>query len=215
MDSTPKPCSNVRISRLCLLFMATALAKSQQLPQSACDFDGYNVNSNLAETKTATTAYYACAADGHCTPMRLWPGDPVVVTRAEGDWTCGYLIARRGSAQGWIRSSDIRAFAADSNPPLNTWSGKWAQNDNIIQIQLSGGKLRLQGEAFWHGFGDNVHDGEFSADAAPTGNHLHVEDDSCKIDLALWGKYVLANDNNMCGGMNVRFWGVWKRAGKL
>ena len=49
------------------------------------------------------------------------------------------------------------------------------------------------------------------AEASPGGNHLHLEDDSCKIDLALIGKYILANDNNMCGGMNVRFWSVWKR----
>ncbi len=46
----------------------------------------------------------------------------------------------------------------------------------------------------------------------PAGNHLHVEDDACHIDLALIGRYILANDNNGCGGANVRFWGVWKRA---
>jgi hypothetical protein len=89
------------------------------------------------------------------------------------------------------------------------------QQENRIRIQNSNipGKLSLEGEAYWHGFGDNVHSGEFSGEATPTGNKLHFTDgdDSCTIDLALSGKYILANDNNTCGGLNVRFWGVWKR----
>jgi hypothetical protein len=40
----------------------------------------------------------------------------------------------------------------------------------------------------------------------------YTEDDICTVNLALLGNYLLANDNNMCGGVNVRFWGVWKRA---
>jgi len=195
----------VRITLISLLGF-TAFGQPPRKP--ACDFDGFDTNSKLAEVKTATTGYYQSI------PMKLKPGDTVVVNRVDGDWTCGYLTARRGAAQGWIRSADIRPVNFDQNPPLSAWVGNWSQAENRIRIQPSktSGKLDLEGEAYWHGIGDNVHTGEFSSEAAPAGSKLHVEDDPCRIDLALIGKYILANDNNMCGGMNVRFWGVWKHA---
>jgi hypothetical protein len=51
--------------------------------------------------------------------------------------------------------------------------------------------------------------------AIPSGNHLHFVEDgpnSCTIDLTLLGKFILASDNQLCGGMNARFQGFWKRA---
>ena len=169
-----------------------SLAAGQQSPKTSCEFDGFDTSSKLAET--------------------LKTGDPVVVNRIEGDWTCGYLVGRKGSGPGWVRSKEIRLVDSDPNPPLAAWAGTWVQGENRIRISTkTSGKLDLEGEAYWHGFGDNVHSGEFSAEATPASNHMHVEDDSCHIDLALIGKYILANDNNSCGGANVRFWGVWKR----
>ena len=44
--------------------------------------------------------------------------------------------------------------------------------------------------------------------------HRHFKIPSCTVDLTLIGKYLVANDNDKCGGQNVRFWGVWKRAPK-
>jgi hypothetical protein len=184
----------------------------QQPPKSDCAFDGFDVNSNLAEVAKPTTAYYGCGT-GKCLPMRLAVGDPVVVTRTEAGWTCGYLVAKKGSAPGWVRFSELRAIAADPNPPPSAWIGIWAQDENRIEIRSTKTPpaLTLHGEAYWHGRGGNVNSGEFTAEAIPAANKLHIEDDSCKLDLALIGDYILANDNNMCGGMNVRFWGIWKR----
>jgi hypothetical protein len=104
-------------------------------------------------------------------------------------------------------------------PALGAWVGSWANGKDRIRIQVSksSGKLDLQGEATRRGVGGVVHTGDFSGEAAPAGIRLHfVEDgaDSCTVDLALIGEYLVANDNAMCGGMNVRFWGIWKRAGK-
>src|SRR5579884_3267914 len=95
--ATPKP--SISRPTLAAIFLAT-LATAQSVPKSACDFDGFNIDSQLAEVKAASTAYYACAT-GKCLPMRLRPGDPVVMNRSEGDWTCGYLVARDGAAPGW------------------------------------------------------------------------------------------------------------------
>jgi len=204
---------HLRLLALVISSAGISLAGGQNVPKSSCDFDGFDVNSKLAEAAKPTTAYYGCAM-GKCLPMNLRPGDPVVINRADGDWICGYLVARKGSAQGWVRSSDFRPVNFGPSPPATSWVGTWAQEENRIHIKSSKtpGKLDLKGEAYWHGGGDNVHEGEFSAEATPAGNKMHAEDDACKIDLALTGNYLLANDNNMCGGMNVRFWGVWKRS---
>ncbi len=198
-----------------VLLLAASIALSQpgqQPPKSDCTFDGFDINSKLAEVAKPTSAYYACGT-GKCLPMRLAAGDPVVITRTEGDWTCGYLVAKKGSAQGWVRFFDLRPVNADPNPPPTAWGGNWVLNDNRIDIRASKGPstLALSGHAYWHGGRGIVNDGEFTAEAAPAKNNLHIEDDICKIDLALIGPYLLANDNNMCGGVNVRFWGVWKR----
>lgn len=196
-----------------LLVAATYCASAQDIPKTACEFDGFDVHSKLAEVKAAGTAYYGCGT-GKCLPMHLDPGDPVVITRADGNWSCGYLVQRHGAAQGWVRSGDIRQVEFDPNPRLAAWVGTWIQDGNRIRVQLgkSPGKLALEGKAYWPGRQHPTHTGEFSAEAAPSGNQSQIDDSGCKIDLALIGDYLLANDNNMCGGMNVRFWGVWRRA---
>ena len=185
-------------------------------PTSACDFDGFDMNAKLAEVGKRTTAYYGCAAGKNCLPMVLQPSDTVVVSRSEGDWACGYLTARKGAAQGWVRSSDLRVIEADPNPPLTAWLGTWVLDENRIRIERSrtSGKLSLDGEAYWRGGRDNVHEGAIAGEVTPQGNHAHYEEgspESCNIDIALIGNYLLANDNSKCGGMNVRFWGVWRR----
>jgi hypothetical protein len=196
------------------------MASGEQPPKTPCDFDGFDTSSKLDEVKTTTTAYFGCGIDSKCLPTKLKPGDTVVVNRAEGDWTCGYLTARKGSTPGWVHSSDIRPADFDPSPPPAAWTGAWTQGENRMEIETAKtpGTLQLDGEAYWHGRGDNVHEGSFSGEAVPVGNHLHYAEgdgDACTVDLSLFANYIVANDNNRCGGMNVRFWGVWKRAGKL
>jgi len=74
-----------------LWLAAISIAAAQQPPGSSCDFDGFDVNSTLAEAAKPTTAYYGCSAGKKCLPIALKPHDPVVVNRVEGDWTCGHL----------------------------------------------------------------------------------------------------------------------------
>jgi hypothetical protein len=202
-----------------LLPAAALFGAGPQPPASACDFDGFDVNARLAEVSRPSTGYYGCAAGRKCIPMTLAPGDTVVIARPEGDWTCGYLTGRKGAAQGWVRSQDLQGVQADPNPPQNAWTGTWVQDKNRITIESSKnpGKLALDGEAYWRGGRDNVHEGSISGEVTPAGNHAHYDEgspESCSVDLALLGNYLLTNDNNKCGGLNVRFWGVWRRASR-
>lgn len=207
---------NARLWAAILCAAAISRGAAGQPPASACGFDGFDVNAKLAEVARPTTAYYACDAGKKCLPMPLKAGDTAVITRVESGWTCGYLSSRKGSAPGWISSGDLRVIEAEPNPPLSAWLGTWVQGENRITIERSrqAGKLSLDGEAYWRGGHDNVHEGAIAGEVTPTGSHVHYEEggaESCIVDLALSGKYLLANDNNKCGGMNVRFWGVWRR----
>jgi len=200
--------------------IAVSWSAAQDRPKTLCGFDGFSANPILAEIATAksTVGYIGCSSSQNCLSTKLAPGDPVVVFQAEPDWTCGYLSQNKGAGPGWVRSKDIRRVNFDAAPPLDAWLGIWANGDDRIRIQASKapGQVELQGEGVWHGrTKDAVHTGDFSGEAAPAGNHLHFVEsgaDSCTIDLTLIGKYLVANDNNLCGGEDVRFWGIWKRA---
>jgi hypothetical protein len=206
-------------SAAAILVSAVSWCAAQDRPKTLCSFDGFSANPILAEIATAktTVGYSGCSSGQNCLSTKLAPGDPVVVFQVEGDWTCGYLSQAKGAGPGWVRSSDIRPVTFDAAPPLDAWVGTWSNGDdrNRIQTTKAPGKLELQGEAVWHGrTKDAVHTGDFAGEVAPVGNHLHFVEsdaDSCTVDLTLIGKYLVANDNNRCGGENVRFWGIWKR----
>jgi hypothetical protein len=199
--------------------IAVPWSAAQDRPTTLCAFDGFSANPMLAEIATAksTVGYIGCSSGRDCLSIKLQPGDPLVAYHAGGDWTCGYLSQIKGAGPGWVRSKDIRPVSFDAAPPLDAWLGAWANGEDRIRIQSSraAGKVELQGEAIWHGGRGVVHTGDFAGDAAPVGNHLHFvesDTDSCTVDLTLIGKYLVASDNDRCGGENVRFWGIWKRA---
>ena len=198
------------------------VAGAQDRPTTVCAFDGFDANPEIAEVITTqrATGYFGCSTDSNCTAVTLAPGDPVIVYRVAAAWTCAYLSSSAGAGPGWIGSKDIRLVLADSNPALKAWAGTWKGGEDLVTIGLSktAGELDLNGKAVWHGRADVVHTGDFAGTAAPHGNHLHFAGgstaDSCIVDLTLAGKYVVAGDNNHCGGLNARFQGVWKRAAR-
>ena len=191
-------------------------ALAQERPQKACSFDGFSADPKLAEVTKATVGYFGCLMAKDCRPAKLAAGEALMPYNSDGDWTCAYLQQRDGAGPGWVRPQDIRAVPADPAPPLDAWSGTWVNRGDHIRIVASkaSGKLHLEGDAKWHGIADVVHYGKFAGAATPVGNHLHFVDDPCIVDLTLIGKFLVANDNNQCGGMNVRFLGLWTRSAK-
>jgi hypothetical protein len=179
-----------------------AAVTAQQPPKSSCNFNLYE--GTLAEVTTPSAG--------------LERGDIVVIYRTEGDWTCGYLTGKTGGGPGWILTNAIRAAASDPNPPLSAWVGTWRDGEGAITIgtAATGGALTVKGEAVWHGAADLAHSGAFSGEATPKGNQLHYATGTsrydCVVDAVLYEKYLLVNDNGQCGGLNVRFSGIWKRA---
>jgi hypothetical protein len=206
-----------------VLFLLSILAVTAQThPTDACPFGDFDNNRQhnpqIAEvaTKTSATTWMACDSPKGCISLRVDPGSPVVIYTTEGPWTCGYSADRHGAGPAWFRSSELRLVIYELNPPISAWNGTWTGGEDrvVIAPAKDGNALHLKGNATWHGANGVEHFGHAEGNATPTGNHLHLVEggpDSCTIDLALVGNFILASDNELCGGINARFQGFWKR----
>ena len=151
-----------------------------------------------------------CVAEGFSPslPLALHAGVPVVVYHTDGAWTC----AEFQDGPRWVRSAELRAIAVDTTPRLTAWVGRWTLPAGTATIRRGAGdRLRIEGHAWWLGAKGVSHSGRIRALALPSGNRVHFVQGFCVLDLALVGKYIVADDNRACGGANVRFWGIWKR----
>lgn len=147
------------------------------------------------------------------------PGDELIVSRSFGDWLCAWYQPSKGSETvGWIPSHQLSVAETLESPPQSAWLGRWEFYYQTLDISRDAktGLLRVEGEAFWKGLGDNIHMGAVNGNARPEGNLLVVEDDICRVTLRLVGASLVVTDNSDCGGVNVRFDGVYrkKRAGR-
>jgi hypothetical protein len=87
----------------------------------------------------------------------------------------------------------------------------------VISLSEVPGKLGIKGTAEWHGERGVTHEGALNGEVEPDGNHLSYREGQppewgCVVSLTMVGKYIVADDNRRCGALNVRFWGIWKRA---
>jgi len=205
-----------------LVFTGVAICGAQSRPTMDCRFPDAGFAAvpdspiRIAEVVPPSAAtLVACGSPQGCAILRARRGTPVEIYEVQRDWTCGYFSSSDGAGPAWIRSSALRVLSYSPHPAANLWEGTWVGGEDRVRIRSAQpGTLRLSGGAQWHGRKDNIHFGDFNGEAAPQGNHLHfVENgpDSCTIDLTLLGRYILASDNQRCGGMNVRFQGIWKR----
>jgi len=182
-------------------------------PAERCGFQGFTTTFPLAETVRATDGWVVCppgrSGGSGCRTSPLKAGEPVAVYHAEGNWTCAALPG----GPGWLRSADLRAIRVNPTPTLSAWLGTFNGGAGRVTIRRAKtpGALTLSGRGTSEGGFGVVHYGRFSGDATPSGNRMHFSDGYCEIDMALIGRYILADDNNRCGAMNVRFWGIWTR----
>lgn len=147
----------------------------------------------------------------------LIPGNEVLTSRTFGDWVCAWYQPARGAEKvGWLPADRLGAVADAENPPLASWVGTWGFYDNSLRLSRGrrAGVLRVAGDATWQGVNPgNVHVGELSGEAAPSGNALKLgeDPDDCRATLRLVGPYLVVADNKRCGGHNVTFDGVYRR----
>jgi len=100
-----------------------------------------------------------------------------------------------------------------ARPALSSWVGVWKYGRKSLDIRRDSksGFLKVKGYAIWEGVRANVHVGGVEAVAQPQGNKLVLVEEECQVSLKLVGDYVVASDNSGCGGVNVRFDGVFRK----
>jgi hypothetical protein len=92
--------------------------------------------------------------------------------------------------------------------------GDWVRDENQIHLSVQGADLAVHGEAIWYpgrrGV-DSPHTGEVDGVSRPTGPSVAFVDDDCRVRLRLIGPYLVAGDNDKCGGQGVGFGGAFRR----
>jgi len=146
----------------------------------------------------------------------LITGQEVLVSKRVPGFACAYYPSKNGGSAGWIEEDRLAREAGrpDPHPPLSAWRGKWISDPNSISLSVSKGKLVGSGQAYYR-TAETENDGEFDGTAAPQGNHVVFAagsgQDDCRVSMVLVGPYLVVDDNNACGGMNVTFRGVYRR----
>ncbi len=150
-----------------------------------------------------------------------YQGDLIAPGATQGRWTCAMV----GGWSGWIPTD--RLASVPSTPAITTqqWLGTWVighlgmHGDRLILTRSAEGhgKIHVEGRAYYTNAAHNVSSGEVSGDAVAMGPFLHILDHGEQPDCVLDLKYDLASnsfravDNQLCGGFNVTFDGVWHR----
>jgi hypothetical protein len=149
----------------------------------------------------------------------LVQGNVVLTGRARGSFVCAFFPNRVGGSAGWLRSADLTRLPAVAAPPPTAWAGRWRDGDNDIRLTARGPELAASGSAYWPSanpspkqFPGGPNLGDMSGVARPQGaSVVFGKAEDCRVELALIGDYLVASDNSGCGGMNVRFNGVYRR----
>ena len=149
------------------------------------------------------------------TKSYLITGDQVLVSRRYGQWICGWYQPRKGSETvGWLLADKLLMSEPPARPSLASWIGLWKYGKASLNIRRDSktGFLKVKGYAIWEGGRDRVHVGGVEATAQPEGNELALVEEECRVTLKLVGDYLVADDNSECGGVNVRFNGVFRKS---
>jgi hypothetical protein len=158
------------------------------------------------------------------TGRALPPGAPLALLQRDlPDFRCAASVGAPGPAAGWLPAAAV--LPARRAPPLRRedWLGTWRMGDARIRLRPgAGAALRADGQAFWPGRNTPpANAGGFDAEATPAVDRLVLRETGtagCVVTLRLLadgaGRRALAvSDNGGCGGANVRFNGIYRRAG--
>jgi hypothetical protein len=181
---------------------------------------------NFRKNGDAANACPSMAAD--CQEKAyLVPGDLVVLGVAKGDFVCVNYETAKGGRGGWLPASAIEPAPAVTDPM--SWTGKWKRIEADISIEIAGGGLKAEGSASFGSLDPDrvkrgaVNSGEFAGPLRVKGGEATFTDKdadpkepdaSCRLRMARAGEVLFVQDNMQCGGFNVSFSGLYRRAGK-
>lgn len=168
-----------------------------------------------------------CAPGKTCAFVRkayLVPGDVVLASQPRSGFRCIYAGAGGRLWAGFV--PDAALTPAPAYGPLDPkfLVGRWIDGEDHLSFKLAKGRLVVDGDAIWPGskppkgvpasrFAPNI--GEVAGAVRIAGSRFEVGDpeEECRVWGYRRGPYLVVQDNENCGGMNVRFQGVYVRTG--
>jgi hypothetical protein len=152
------------------------------------------------------------------TKAYVLPGDRLLLGKTHGEWTCAWYQGKSRETVGWVRKRDLAA-QAETAVQTGDWLGKWREvykGPGRIGIARAGDTLQVNGKTRW--IGQNTENfGGISGTLGISGRHGHVgpaggkETYACSADMVRIGDFLIVHDNGGCGGLNVRFDGLYVR----
>jgi hypothetical protein len=159
--------------------------------------------------------------------------DEVLVSQTDGPYVCATYKAQNGIVTRGLLPSAALQIIPPEPASAQKWEGQWRRDsDAEILLKSHEDEVKVSGNATWGGSDRQrvkmgaIHTGELDGSGKPRGQLLAVgydpdrtsfpppEDaapDICAAQLHLHGRYLLVEDNNRCGGLNVSFSGLYIR----
>lgn len=164
------------------------------------------------------------------TKTYLVGGDVVLTSEKRGDFVCvTYANTQGRDTGGWMPADALEPVAQDRIAVPGGWVGEWRRIEAEINIKpASGGAIAIDGSATWGGNDPGrvkrgtVRSGAVSAVAKPSGDTVFFTEgnatsfdsagkDTCAVRMRRIAQYMLVEDNDACGGINVSFSGIYVR----
>ena len=218
------------IATLCAICALAAPAAAQEILP---DYAAYQ-DMTLARVRPGMRAifYHDGEVDGCPAPTPrcqrrayVVAGDLVLLGAPRGSLVkAAYSDAQGRPTEGWILRNAVEPIPTPRST-LAAWRGHWNYDEADIDITPGKrpGRLKASGNAIWGGHdpervkNGGIHMGEFDGEAAVVGDRILFRDadgsdvGECRVSLRLIGPYLVAADNNRCGGLNVSFSGFYRR----
>jgi hypothetical protein len=204
------------------LFTSSALGQLTGNPENFCrngsfPRDSEDCKVGMVKAKKGERVHFyddsgKCPKSKNCRRKSYLVNDnEVLVSRTYGNFVCAWYEPKKGSEiVGWLRADKLE-FQNYLLEKYDRWIGDWKYAGNSLKIKRIGktDDFEVKGNAFWKGFGSNVHIGEIEANGTLNESIIKLKQDDCEIKLDLVVHYLVVSDNLKCGGANVTFSGVY------
>ncbi len=163
----------------------------------------------------------------------LVPGNTVILGATLPGFVCATYVGKTGATRsGWVADDAVAPAPVSPAPSLKDWTGTWTAPEQTVVIRpgKTPGTLAIKGDATYGALDPDrvrrgaVNIGEVEGETAPKGADLAFtmgdkgtlpfsagDSGDCRLRLRLLPPYLLAEDNNACGGMNVTFNNLYRR----
>ena len=164
-----------------------------------------------------------CPAAATCAwrrPGYVLAGDVVLASASRNGFRCIYVGSAGRFTAGFVPDAVLAPGPKDGetiDPAFLT--GRWSDGEDLVVFAVRGPRIVADGDGVWPGRDfagpPGPHVGGFHGSVVATRTGLMVVDDTCEVTARRRGPYLLFADNENCGGLNVRFMGLYAKGSRL